>query len=243
MDKIFKFLPSYVGSKARWVEYLTPYKGSDMVELFSGSAILSSNLAKTSVLNDLDPYIFKIFSNYGELIVPDEFTEEDYYRLRGSVDWWKYIYCLQKMSFSGVFRHSKNGYNVPMKKGYIKSVSLKEDFAVSKKRFEELKPQVLNLSYADIPTALLEGRVVVLDPPYQNKQASYNANKFDYDKYWKFVKSLRGVARTIIIFDTAGNIKSNLGVDSLVTRNMRVNGKHPGDIEAVCILGENLCQK
>lgn len=242
---MIKFLPSYVGSKAYWVEQLQPYKGSDIVELFAGSAVISANLAGTAVLNDRDEFIYKIFSNYEDLIVPEIFTEADYYRCRSQEDWWKYAYCLQKMSFSGVFRHSKNGYNVPMKKGYIDSVSIQGDYNEAKERYRELKPTVLNLSYDAVPTDLLRDRVVVLDPPYEKKQASYNG-KFDYNNYWVFVRSLPTIAKTVIVFDTNDNIRNNLkgiaNVMGLKTRKMRVNGKHDGDSESMCILGENKCQ-
>lgn len=114
---MFKFLKSYVGSKSYWVNRLQQYKSRRFVELFCGSAVLSANLScKNPILNDLDVYIYKILSNFDSLIVPDSFTKEDYYLVRKNDDWWKYIFCLQAMSFSGVFRYSKNGYNVPIKK-------------------------------------------------------------------------------------------------------------------------------
>ena len=90
----------------------------------------------------------------------------------------------------------------------------------------------------------MKGKVVVLDPPYQNKQASYNDAKskkkdvFDYQKYWDYVRNLTTIAQTVIVFDTQSNIKSNLNVSDLLTRKMRVNGKYDGDLEAMCILGE-----
>ena len=241
---MIKFLPSYVGAKSYWIEALQPYRGSDIVELFAGSAVISANLAKTAVINDFDPIIYKVFSNYDQLIVPEVFSEADYYQHRKDADWWKYLYCFQKMSFSGVFRYSKNGYNVPMKKGYIDNVSLQGDYKEALDRFKQLNPTVLNLSYDCVPLDLMKGKVVVLDPPYQNKQASYNDAKskkkdvFDYQKYWDYVRNLTTIAQTVIVFDTQSNIKSNLNVSDLLTRKMRVNGKYDGDLEAMCILGE-----
>jgi len=245
---MIKFLPSYVGAKSYWIESLQPYKDSNIVELFAGSAVISANLAKTAVINDLDPIIYKVFSNYDQLIVPEVFSEADYYQHRQDADWWKYLYCFQKMSFSGVFRYSKNGYNVPMKKGYIDNVSLQADYKEALDRFKQLNPTVLNLSYDSVPLDLLSGKVVVLDPPYQNKQASYNDTKtkkkdvFDYPKYWDYVRNLTTIAQTVIVFDTQDNIRNNLkgfaNVMGLQTRKMRVNGKHDGDLEAMCILGE-----
>lgn len=111
------FLPSYVGSKKIWVKKLLYYSGMDFVELFCGSAVLSANLAKSALLNDLDPYIHLVLSRFDELIVPEKFTLEDYYTYRKVENWWQFTYVLQKMSFSGVFRYSKNGYNVPPKTG------------------------------------------------------------------------------------------------------------------------------
>lgn len=236
--KLIKFLPSYVGSKAYWVELLSGYKGEDFVEVFSGSSVLSANLANTAILNDRDPMVFKIFSNYKDLIVPKKFSTEDYFKYRSQADWWKYIYCLQKMSFSGVFRYSKNGFNVPIKKDLkVKEIEVSEEFNLAKDRFKELNPLVLNLNYIDIPFEYFKNKVVVFDPPYEGAQAAYN-NTFDYEAYWVFVKKVSKVAKTTIIFDTESNIKK-AGYHVLATRKMRVNGSRPGSLEAMAIIGEN----
>lgn len=229
-----KFLPSYVGSKARWVEALSHIKGTDIVELFAGSAVLSANLAKTAILNDLDPYIYKILNEFDSLMVPDSFSQEDYFKVRSSNDWWKYAYCLQKMSFSGVFRYSKNGYNVPVKKN-IKEIQIKEEFEEALKRYNEINPTILNLSYLDVPIELLVGKTVILDPPYEGSQASYN-NSFDYHLYWLYVAKLEGIAKHIIIFDR----QSNMPFEGSLLKNMRVNGKHKGDIESMFEFKESL---
>lgn len=238
-SNLIKFLPSYVGSKAYWVDYLLPYKGKDFVELFSGSAVLSANLAKSAILNDLDPIIFKIFSNYSSLINKSNFTDKDYYKYRSQNDWWKYIYCLQKMSFSGVFRYSKNGFNVPMKSNFLNSsIDISEEFKIAQKRFKDLNPTVLNISYKDIDLKDLKGKVVVLDPPYEGSKAAYNTT-FDYKEYWDFVKKVSKIADTVILFDSKKNIEK-AGYEVLATRKMRVNGSRAGDVEAIAIIGKNL---
>lgn len=240
--EVIKFLPSYVGSKKFWVSKLQKYAGSDMVELFCGSAVLSANLAKTAVLNDIDPYIHLILSRYDELIVPASFSEKDYFDARVQDDWWKYVYCLQRMSFSGVFRYSKNGYNVPIKPD-LKAVDLRDDYKESLKRWEELKPQIIKGNYLDVPLELLKNKVIVLDPPYQDSQASYNV-EFNYAEYWEFVDTLKGIAKTLIIFDRQHNLEKG-GVPVLEIRNMRVNGKRKGDVEAMGVFenGEWLAKK
>jgi site-specific DNA-adenine methylase len=237
--KMIKFLPSYVGSKAYWVDKLAGYKNSDMVEVFAGSGVLSANLAKTALLNDLDPIIYKVFSNYDQLIVPAEFTVDDYFKYRKSTDWWKHIYCLQKMSFSGVFRYSKNGFNVPVKSNFKDSgkVAVKAEFEIAKKRFSELNPEVLNVSYDKVPLEKFRNKVVIFDPPYEGSQAAYNI-AFDYEAYWEFVKAVSKIAKTVILFDTKENIKK-AGYKVLDTRKMRVNGARPGSEEAISIIGEN----
>lgn len=238
--ELVKFLPSYVGSKAYWVEKLIAYKDEDFVEVFSGSAVLSANLAKTALLNDLDPIIFKIFSNYDKLIVPKKFTQSDYFKYRTHKNWWKYTYCFQKMSFSGVFRYSKNGYNVPVKKNILE-IQVQPEFKQAKKRFKQINPQVTNLSFEKIPLSAYKDKVVVFDPPYEGSQASYNKT-FDYDTYWKKVYEVAKVAKAVLIFDSKKNLlKQNLTI--VGTRKMRVNGKKAGDIEALAILGENRYQE
>lgn len=237
-DSKIKFLPSYVGSKAMWIDFLLPYKNSDMIEVFAGSGVLSANLAKTAILNDLDPIIYKIFSNYSKLIVPESFSDVDYYHYRSKNDWWKYIYCLQKMSFSGVFRYSKNGFNVPMKANFKgQSISTRPAFLKALKRFNELNPTILSMSYDKLSIDLFKDKVVIFDPPYEGSKAAYN-NKFDYNKYWEFVKDVEKVAKTIILFDTQSNIEK-AGYKVIATRKMRVNGAKKGDVEAMSIIGEN----
>lgn len=71
--ELIKFLPSYVGSKAYWVDKLLAYQGEEFVEVFCGSAVLSANLASKAVLNDLDPVIYKVLSQYEQQKVPKNF--------------------------------------------------------------------------------------------------------------------------------------------------------------------------
>ena len=56
---MIKFLPSYVGSKSRWISELEEFRGKDFVEIFCGSSVISSNLARTSILNDFGPNDFQ----------------------------------------------------------------------------------------------------------------------------------------------------------------------------------------
>lgn len=229
---LIKFLPSYVGSKKSWIKHLNEYKNENFVELFCGSGVLSANLAKTAILNDLDHYVWTILSNFDQLIVSEIFTKEDYFKYRGDKEWWKYIYCFQKMSFSGVFRYSKNGYNVPIK-DTINSVSLKEDYQKALNRWKELSPLVSNKSYDEIPVESLKNKVVIFDPPYEGSQASYNF-KFDYNKYWNYVNSSKEHAKVMIVFDRASNLeKQNIPV--FEKRKMRVNGSKAGDFEGMAI--------
>ena len=93
---MYKFLPSYVGSKSFWLKYLENYKGRNFVEPFAGSGIISANLANKTILNDLDEYVYLILKNFNDLIVPENFSSEDYFNVRSKKDWWKYAYCLQK---------------------------------------------------------------------------------------------------------------------------------------------------
>jgi site-specific DNA-adenine methylase len=226
--KLLKFLPSYVGSKSHWVPSLLEFKGQPFVELFCGSAVLSANLAKTAVLNDIDPFVCKILRGFCGLTVPEVFTAADYAEKRKGDEWWKYAYCLQKMSFSGVFRYSKTGYNVPPKN--ILEIRIRKDYERAVARYQELQPTIAEGSYLDFPFADLKDKVVVLDPPYEGSKANYNT-KFDYRRYWDFVLCLEGWARAIILFDSVRNMPFRG-----VTREMVVNGKYDGDTERMCIL-------
>jgi len=230
---IYQFLPSYVGSKKQWVERLRQdYSNSEIVEPFCGSSVLSANLATTAILNDNDKYIYLILSQFDQLIVPDRFTKEDYFNVRPKADWWKYAYCLQKMSFSGVFRYSRNGYNVPIKPN-IPFVELRESYEIALKRWRELSPEVLNQDYLSIESEKIKNKLLILDPPYETSQASYNT-KFDYPRYWQFVQEMKEVASAIILFDKQENLlKQN--IPTCGNRNMRVNGKRAGSVESIAI--------
>lgn len=232
---MIKLLPSYVGSKAYWVKDLLFLKGRNFVELFCGSSVISINLARKAYLNDTDPIIFKILSNFSDLKEMDVFTKEDFKRVRPMDDWWKYIYYLQKMSFSGVFRYSKNGYNVPIKKG-IDEIKILPELLDAKKRFNELNPTVKNHHYSDIDFSKIENSVIVLDPPYEGSKASYNSS-FDYKEYWYFVNEIKRVANPLIIFDSETNLEKQ-GYLNMRTRKMRVNGKYKGNVEAMVIINK-----
>ena len=79
--------------------------------------------------------------------------------------------------------------------------------------------------------------MVVLDPPYEDSQASYNG-AFNYDDYWQYVEKIKKVAKVIIIFDRQKNLLAH-GVPVIGTRKMRVNGGREGDIEAIGIYENN----
>ena len=212
----------------------------DIVEPFCGSAVLSANLARTSVLNDRDEFVCKILSRFDELEVPEVFTQKDYARCRGLKDWWKYAYCLQKMGFSGVFRYSKNGYNVPVKPE-VKKINVRKDYELALRRWKKLKPTVLNQDYLELPHGLIVGKLLILDPPYEESQASYNAN-FNYDDYWQFVEKMKSVAAQILLFDRKVNLAKK-GIPIIQTRKMRVNGARSGDTESIALFSKGIWQE
>ncbi len=236
---MIKFLPSYVGSKKQWVERLAPlFKGEPFIEYFCGSAVLSANLASNAILNDIDPFIHMILSRFEDQIVPESFSSHDYYAKRGEPDWWRYVYCLQRMSFSGVFRYSKNGYNVPIKKSKdgepIGPVDVREEYAEALARWKELNPVVLAMNYSCLPYEMAQNRVAILDPPYGGSKAAYNVSDFKYGAYWNFVDGLKNYAKAIVIFDRLSNLEQH-DITPLDTRTMRVAGHYDGDTEAIGI--------
>lgn len=232
---MIKFIPSYVGSKSFWVERLNQYQGRDFVEPFCGSGVLSANLARKAILNDKDMMVFNILSRFDELIVPETFTQEDYFRTRKLPDWWKYSFCLSKMSFSGVFRYSKNGFNVPVKRN-ISEINMRDEYEISLGRWNELSPTVVNEDYQKIIRYVKMDDVLVLDPPYENTKAAYNQKGFDYHSYWEFVRLNENSCKTVIIFDYV----DNLPFEPIDVRKSRVNGKHRGNVEGMFIFEDSL---
>lgn len=244
-----RFLPSFVGSKWQWIGRLSDeFKNRPVVEMFAGSAVLAANLASEAMLVELDPQLAKILANLDQQIIIDPFTVEDYHEVKKKEDWWRYAYCLQAMSYSGVFRWSGNGYNVPPKRHKHKDsdeykqpepISVSAAYAASLARWEELRPIVHNTSYTNISDDMIldlmgEDVVVIMDPPYQGSQASYNQAPFDYDEYWDRVASMAGKF-DIILFDRVKNLEAHGYVVS-DTRKMRVNGARDGDIEGISII-------
>lgn len=236
-----QFLPTYVGSKLSWLPRLGHLRGRPFVELFAGSAVLSANLASSALLVEKDPMVARILARFDEQIVYDTFTREDFFRVRGRDDWWRYAYCLQSMSFSGVFRYSSRGYNVPHKGGgdlsrpgtapAYEALSLRPRYEAALARWRELQPEVHATSYSLVPDRMFpEDAVVVFDPPYEGSQAAYNAH-FDYGEYWDRVHTLRG-RHHLLVFDTLDNLRRQ-GLPVTGTRSMRVNGARPGGVEAL----------
>lgn len=231
-----KFLPSYVGSKSFWVNKLQKYKGRNFVELFCGSAVLSVNLAGTCVLNDKDPYIYNVLSRFDELIVPESFSPNEYFKYRTNKDWWRYVYYLAKMSYSGVFRYSKNGWNVPIK-DKNKSYSLNKEYQTALSKWLELRPFVLQNDYTECNSFITLDSVLVLDPPYENTVASYVVNSnFDYHKYWEYVRLNENICKAIILFDFV----RNLPFPTNQTRKSRANGARTGNLEGMFIFEDQL---
>jgi site-specific DNA-adenine methylase len=88
------------------------------------------------------------------------------------------------MSFSGVFRYSKNGYNVPIKSNFKdKKINIEKEWIKSLDRFNKLNPIVTNLSYEKVNIPNIKDAVIILDPPYEGSQANYNILTFDYHFY------------------------------------------------------------
>jgi hypothetical protein len=236
-----KFLPSYVGSKACWVRALERYRGRDFVEFFAGSAVISANLANRAVLNDSDPFLHKYFREYERQPIVKAFSDRGYFAKRSRRDWWRWLFYLQKMSFSGVYRWGRNGYNVPLKRDYkSKAVHLKDEIERSIDRFKALSPSLHNLDYPDMPMPE-DPDIAVLDPPYQFKAATWNAPRLDYEQYWGFVHRCMDSFRVVIVFDSEENMLKRLPGRAYQTRKMRVNGKRRGALEAMCVIDKEEC--
>lgn len=244
---IVKFLPSYVGSKRFWLPALRHLTGRPFVELFAGSAVLSANLASTALLVDLDPVVCHVLSNFDEQKVPEVFTRADYYRVRFGTDWRNYLFCLQGMSYSGVFRYSDRGFNVPAKGGQyptapsVDEIRVRPAYLSALARWRALGATVRHGSYAEVTDAQIAALgtdvVVVLDPPYQGSRAAYNkpeANSIDYERYWSRVADLSS-RFDLVLFDRESNLLQR-GYPITATRKMRVNGARAGDIEAMSLV-------
>jgi site-specific DNA-adenine methylase len=249
MSKLIRFLPSYTGGKSYWVPRLQQYKGRYFAEIFAGSAVLSANLAGRAWLNDTDPYVYRILRYYDQLQLVENFTPDDYHRLRSRDDWWKYTYMLQKHAFSGMFRYSGNGYNVPLDKAAI-GQEYKEDFLAAQSRYRELAPRVTNQDYKHVLKILLDkseywsesNPVIVIDPPYNDSWTedwtsgdSYH-NNINYGHLYAFIRiTAQKLKATWLIFGRSSHLRE-FQFDVIAERKMRINGKHGGDSEGLAII-------
>jgi site-specific DNA-adenine methylase len=229
-----KTLPTFCGGKARWTKHLSQFKGKKMVEPFAGSAAISFALASEALWNELDPALVLILSRFDEQIVPDVFTQADYYTVRAQPDWWKHAFCLQKMSFGGLFRHSKGKFNVPPDKR-INEVHLRPQYEEALARWKELKPHVTQGDWANVPPAEYADAVVILDPPFKNSHTPYN-NVENYRVYWQAVDKIVDIAETVIAFEYEDVLERFYPDHELVTRVSRFSGKHPARTEAMVVL-------
>lgn len=241
-----RLLPSYAGSKSHWIHRLGHLQGRNIVELFAGTGSISMNYADQALLVELDPQLARILSRYDELIVPEVFTRDDYYAVRGRDDWWRYAYSLSAMAFSGLFRYSDRGFNATHKGGGAgkpgtsprhEAMRLRPEFERALGRWRELSPTVVHGSYADITDAQIEAvgerPLVILDPPYEGTRTPYNDKHggFDYTAYWHRASDL-AERFDVIVFDTAGNLE-RAGYPVHGTRTMKMNGARAAEAEAV----------
>ncbi len=244
------FLPSFVGSKSYWIEdvRLLTREHTHFVEPFAGSAVLSANCASTAHLNDFDPILCRILAEFDQQIVPEEFTREEYYEVRGQDDWWRYAFCLSRMAFSGIFRHTKHGgFNVQAKpsKNYDK-IHVREQYLQALTRWKRLKPTITSLSYIDIDPILFEGKTVILDPPYEGSLAWDNwcqnlrsHNAFNYTEYWRYVTDVRKYAAIVLLFDKRETILTHLSLGDILfykQKKSRPNGRYSGNTDAMVSL-------
>ena len=249
MTNLITFLPSFVGGKSYWVEdvrFLTK-DYPHFVEPFAGSAVLSANCAKTAHLNDIDIYLGLILSQFDQQIVPEEFTREMYYEVRGQEDWWRYAFCLSRMAFSGIFRHTKNGFNVQAKTGKnYEKVQVRDQYLSALARWKRLKPTITTYSYLDLDPSTFEGKTVILDPPYAGSVAWDNwcqnlrsHTAFNYEKYWEYVRETRKHAAIVILFDKRENIVTRFTPHDILfykQKKIHVNGKYAQGIDAMVSL-------
>lgn len=237
-----KFLPSFVGGKGFWIQRLKDLglEGQQFVEFFAGSAVITANLSSNSILVDIDPMLCQILRRFDEQIVPHIFTDVDYFAKRSEVDWWKFAYCLQRMSFSGVFRYSGRGYNVPIKKG-IKPIEVRSSYLEALDRWKEINPVVICDSYLNLPISVCRDRVAIFDPPYKGSKAHYNNGGMDYDDYWRRVEEATKVAAAVVVFDRAENLEAR-GYPLMGVRSMKVTGHYAGDVEAMALFRHGVWQ-
>lgn len=245
---LVRMLPSYVGSKRYWLSRIGHLlEGEPVVEAFAGSAVLSFNRASHALWCDLDEKLCLVLSRFDELRATEPMTPELFNEWKHRPDWWRYTYQFQKVVYSGVFRYSKNGYNVPLKDKNFGSVDVSAEYGRALERWQALNPSVVYGSYETLTPrnivlwakhyadkSMSHEVIVVLDPPYEGSKASYNAT-FDYEKYWDYVRLLAQSNFRLMIFDHVSNLEKH-GYFVFEGRRMRVNGGKDGNWEGLSLV-------
>lgn len=229
-----RLLPCYIGSKARWIPSLERFRGARIVEPFAGSAAVSFELAGEALWNEADPVLAYVLDRFDLQEVPDRFTMEDYARVRGRADWWRWTWCLQKLAFASVFRYGPRGFNVPpdRRRG---EVSAREEYEAALRRWRELRPYVTCDDWAALPWDWYRGAIVVWDPPFEGSKTAYN-RAVDYGRYWRAVYAASLVAEASVVFDYEETLRVRLPDAQVLTRKMRPNAKYAGRIEAMAVM-------
>jgi hypothetical protein len=167
-------------------------------------------------------------------------------------------FALSSMAFSGVFRHSKNGFNASAKGGRQNDGKhdekrLRPAYELSLARWKDLAPAVRNCSYADVSLddirAIGDRPLVILDPPYEGSKAAYNdaprskskPEDFDFAAYWNRASEINEQF-DVLLFDRASNLEAK---DHKVeaTRKMTVRGGRKSDVEGMSFLKRRVAEQ
>jgi hypothetical protein len=232
MPKVF---PCYTGGKARWVSRLAErFAGRRFVEPFAGSAAISFALGESAWWNDLDPALTTVLARFPEQEVPDVFTLADYAEAARRPDWWRFAFCLSRMAFAGLFRYSRNGFNVSPDRR-IPELRLRPEYEAALSRWNALDPVVTCGEWTRVPDEVYRDAVVVLDPPFQGSHTPYN-RVADYAAFWRRAEELPAVAEAVIVFGYAEDLAGRFPGREIATRKMRPNGKRAGQVEGMVVL-------
>lgn len=184
-------------------EYLTYY------ELFLGSGAIYYNLEnyenKNFILNDLDENIIKIHSSvkqndyekYSETLkfINKNFgniktNKKAYYKFR---DYYNEnnknglnLLCLANSCINSLLRFGPNGMNQSF--GYRFYTIPENQYSDCHNRL--VSSNLLNKNYLDILSNIKENSVVFLDPPYVNREISYN-HGFELESFIEKLKTIK----------------------------------------------------
>ena len=232
----------YMGSKRRIAKHILPIMlqhradGQTWVEPFVGGGNMIEKVSGARIGADVNKWaiegLISIRDHVDELPRSrDEFTKEDYTRLRASDDYKHKGFAGFSYSFGakwlGGFAQNKRGED------YV--AESYRDAARQHRLIQGVSFLACPYSELSLPTSSL----IYCDPPYANS-TKYATGSFDHDKFWQWCRDMSEAGHTVFIseYSAPDDFKCIWSMDNIVS-GLTVNGTQKRNIEKLFIYSQS----